>query len=45
MSEFLALIEWFDSVLGLIAAYALGVMTVLVAIVTGYLKVERKREP
>lgn len=45
MSEFLILIEWFDKVLGLIAAAALGAMLVLVLIALGVLDVERKREP
>lgn len=44
MSDFLALIEWFDRILGLIAAAAFGAMVVVVAIVTGHLKVERKGE-
>lgn len=45
MAEFLALIEWFDKVLGLIAAAAFGAMLVLVSIVLGWLEVQRKREP
>ena len=44
MSEFLALIEWFDRVLGLVAAAAFGAMVVLVSIAVGWIDVKRKRE-
>ena len=45
VSQFLALIQWFHEVLAFVAAAAFGAMVVMVLIVVGWLKVERKREP
>ena len=44
MTEFLALIEWFYSMLGFVAATAFGAMIVLVLVALGVIDVERKRE-
>ena len=45
MSEFLALIEWFDHVLGLIAAAAFGFLVALVLVALGWIEIREYREP